>query len=540
MKLNNLTKLNQKNFFNIFSILLIGFILRLYYLFTKTGNIFQANLGGDSCYHFNVALNISQGIGPKTSFIFSYWFSHKSIPAVTDLYGPGYHYFLSLFLLIKDEFISLRISSIIVGMLSIVLAYLIGKKLKSKILGVISAIFICINFFHIENSTVVMRENFNLLLVQLFFINLFYLNQNKFLFASIGFIIGFTAITSGIWIVMLIILTLYVFINFQINNIKIYFNFFIVGIFFLITIFPWAKMTHDYFGKILFNYMSFYPYVDDWGLMMSERGLPDIKNFWLNLNFKDYLEKHFFWGISNLYKFSLVLFPTFMFPLFFTFIPIILIGTYKLKSNGYLLLSFTVLYFLALLFGSYGTKGILWSRHFMPFLATTSILMSYGLIVIYFRLKKIKILYQYLQFFINKKSFKFLVLIPILITIFGIHMKESFWERDSIHFYEFGKKIQKKTSLKDRIFYANTVPDGWCVTKREIVQDPAFYKKETSSRILEEAKRFDVDYLLIDVSQHIYQRGSNLNNAIKFYNKLKLKKILEDKVNGFYFYKILN
>ena len=133
MKLNNLTKLNQKNFFNIFSILLIGFILRLYYLFTKTGNIFQANLGGDSCYHFNVALNISQGIGPKTSFIFSYWFSHKSIPAVTDLYGPGYHYFLSLFLLIKDEFISLRISSIIVGMLSIVLAYLIGKKLKSKI-----------------------------------------------------------------------------------------------------------------------------------------------------------------------------------------------------------------------------------------------------------------------------------------------------------------------------------------------------------------------------------------------------------------------
>ena len=25
--------------------------------------------------------------------------------------------------------------------------------------------------------------------------------------------------------------------------------------------------------------------------------------------------------------------------------------------------------------------------------------------------------------------------------------------------------------------YANSVPDAWCVTKRQIVQDPVFYKK---------------------------------------------------------------
>ena len=105
MKLINYFKANQINFINILTILLIGFFLRLYYLFTKTGNIFQANLGGDSCYHYNVALNISQGIGPKTSFIFSYWFPHESIPAVTDLYGPGYHYFLSIFLLYSQFFL---------------------------------------------------------------------------------------------------------------------------------------------------------------------------------------------------------------------------------------------------------------------------------------------------------------------------------------------------------------------------------------------------------------------------------------------------
>ena len=62
----------------------------------------------------------------------------------------------------------------------------------------------------------------------------------------------------------------------------------------------------------------------------------------------------------------------------------------------------------------------------------------------------------------------------------------------------------------------------------------------TSSRILEEAKKFNVSYLFVDVSKHIYQRGDDINDAIKFYDKLELQKILDDKVNGFYFYKILN
>ena len=78
------------------------------------------------------------------------------------------------------------------------------------------------------------------------------------------------------------------------------------------------------------------------------------------------------------------------------------------------------------------------------------------------------------------------------------------------------------------------------VTKREIVQDPAFYKKKTSNRILDEVKKFDIDYLLIDVSEHIYQRGNDINSALKFYDTLKLKKVFDDSKNGFYFFKILN
>ena len=540
MKLKNLLKLNQKNFLNIFSVLLIGFFLRLYYLFAKTGNIFQANLGGDSCYHYNVALNIFQGIGPKTSFIFSYWFSHKGIPAVTDLYGPGYHYFLSLFFLIKDEFIFLRISSLLVGMCSILLAYFIGKKIHSTLLGYLSALVICFNFFHIENSAVVMRENFNLLLAQLFFLNLFYLNKNRLFYALIGFIIGYSAMTSGIWIILSIILAFYIVVNFEIKKIDIFLNILVASIFFLITIFPWAKISLDYFGKVLFSYTSYYPYISDWGLMMSERGLPNVTNFWSEIDIAQYLKTHFYWGINNLYKFCLMLFPTFAFPASFILIPLILIGSYQLKLNGYLLLLFTVLYFFALSFGSYGMKGILWPRHFMPFLATTSILMSFGFIFIYHKLIKFNIINKYLTLFTGYKFNKLVFLIPIIITLVGIELKDSFWERDSSQFYKFGNKIKEYTNINDVIMYANSVPDAWCVTKRKIVQDPAFYKKNTSNRILEEVRRFDVDYLLIDVSQHIYQRGNDISSAIKFYDKLKLKEIFTDRINGYYFYKILN
>jgi len=44
----------------------------------------------------------------------------------------------------------------------------------------------------------------------------------------------------------------------------------------------------------------------------------------------------------------------------------------------------------------------------------------------------------------------------------------------------------------------------------------------------------------VDVSDQIYQRGNDIDGAIKFYDKLKLKKIFSDQVNGYYFYKILN
>ena len=166
--------------------------------------------------------------------------------------------------------------------------------------------------------------------------------------------------------------------------------------------------------------------------------------------------------------------------------------------------------------------------------------MAYGFIFIYLKLIKLDFINKYINLFTGYKFYRLVFLVPIIITLAGIEIKYSFWERDSSHFYKFGKKIEKYTNNKDVIMYANSVPDAWCVTNRNIVQDPAFYKKDTSQRVLEEVNKFDINYLLIDVSQHIYQRGNDISSAIKFYDKLNIKEIFSDQINGYYFYKILN
>ena len=78
--------------------LVIGITLRIIYLLTKTGEVAKINLGGDPCHHFNIAYNISKLNGPKTDFIFSFWHRHEVLPALTDIYPPGFHLFAALFI----------------------------------------------------------------------------------------------------------------------------------------------------------------------------------------------------------------------------------------------------------------------------------------------------------------------------------------------------------------------------------------------------------------------------------------------------------
>jgi asparagine N-glycosylation enzyme membrane subunit Stt3 len=237
-----------------------------------------------------------------------------------------------------------------------------------------------------------------------------------------------------------------------------------------------------------------------------------------------------------------MVFPTFAFPLSFVTIPVIILGTYKLKFNGLVLLIFAVLYFLAISFASYAMQGQLWSRHFLVFLAPVSILLGYGLILIYDKVVKYQIFKNKLKFLLKYKIL--IYIISILITVAGIQVKASFWERESSYFYEFGKKIKNITNENDVIIYAYTMQDLWCATKRKSISDIAFFNPQTMNRINEEIKKYNATYLFIDTSNHIYQRPSvpdnNIDSIIElFYSSLKLKLILKDEINRYYFYKII-
>ena len=147
---------------NLVSVIFFGSLIRIHYLFYFSGNLNFPNLGGDPCHHYNSAFNFSKYFLPQNDFIFSYWFRHENFPALIDIYPPGFYFFLGFFMFIfGDSYFIARIFNFLIGILNIFLAYLIGLKIKSKNLGLLSALAVSINIFHIENSTVVMNVVFS-------------------------------------------------------------------------------------------------------------------------------------------------------------------------------------------------------------------------------------------------------------------------------------------------------------------------------------------------------------------------------------------
>ena len=97
------------------------------------------NLGGDPCHHYNIAYNIASGNGPVTNFIYAYWHHHPALPALSDIYPPGTHFFLALPMIIfaKSYFIA-RMSELAAGVTSVYFSYLIGKNIFNKKVGLIN------------------------------------------------------------------------------------------------------------------------------------------------------------------------------------------------------------------------------------------------------------------------------------------------------------------------------------------------------------------------------------------------------------------
>ncbi len=522
-------KLNLKQNY-LYIIIFLGLTLRLIYLFFKTGDYTKINLGGDPCHHYNIAYNISNFVGPKTDFIYSFWHRHQDLPAVTDVYLPGFHFFSSIFLFINDSFITTRFITIIIFLLNVLILYLICSELKRKDIGLLSIFLVSFNYFHIENSTVFTTVNFTALIIQLYFYLILLTIKNNNFYYLLGLITGYASITFGGWQILLIISLTNIFIFEKKKYLKNLFKFLILFIFIYLS---WGIYTNSYFGSPYYSNLKFYPFIDSWGDMMNSTKKPIISELISKLDYLEYIKNHFIWILEHLTKLSLFNFPTFIFFGSFLFMPLLIYGSFKLKSFGYYLAVFSILYLIGISIASNAMSGQLWSRHFMPVLPINSILISAALISI----SNIKIIENLI---IKKHVINIVIVIAFFITIFGIFYKSTFWERDSKPFYSFGKKVSSIVPENSKIMYGLTVQDLWCVSKRKIVMDPAFRQTKNPDRVKEETEFYNIDYLVIDLSNQIYKRDhESLSDVLDQYKSLNLSLIYKDINNPYYLFKII-
>ena len=302
---------------------------------------------------------------------------------------------------------------------------------------------------------------------------------------------------------------------------------------FLVTSINWILITKSYFGKFYYSNLDFYPYVSNWSRMMIDKGLPEIDNFWSNIDLQEYLSQHFYWLLNNLYKGSLILSPTFVFFLFFLLIPLSIYGSIKLKKKGFIFIFFLILYFLGLSFASYALNGNLWPRHYLPMLGNITLLLSVGLMPLLAFINN-----KYLNVS-NFKYFTVIFLISLFVTVIGIEKKTSYWEKNDKNFYEFGNKIKKVTNEDSVIMYTVAVPDVWCSTNRKVVHDVSRGAPIELGRIKSEITQYNITHIFVDLSSENYSFSKQkIKETLNNYKNIKLKKILEDRDNGYFFYQI--
>jgi len=142
---------------------------------------------------------------------------------------------------------------------------------------------------------------------------------------------------------------------------------------------------------------------------------------------------------------------------------------------------------------------------------------------------------------INFNKFAYLIFLgSFIITLAGIELKTSYWEADTKKFYEFGNKIKLNTEDNDVILYAVAPQDLWCATRRDVVHDIAFGGGKSRLRVSFEVEKYDVSHLFINLSGDNYSFSKKkLDKILSNYQNLDLKLVIQNKENGYFFYKIL-
>ena len=121
-----------------------------------------------------------------------------------------------------------------------------------------------------------------------------------------------------------------------------------------------------------------------------------------------------------------------------------------------------------------------------------------------------------------------------------VSSRMTFWQRNATPFYKFGEKVSSLVPVNSKIIYGLTVQDLWCVSKRQIIMDPVFRQSQDPKRFKQEVEFYNIDYLIIDLSNNIYKRDhESLDEVLEQYNSINLSLIYKDAKYPYYLFKIL-
>lgn len=240
---------------------------------------------GDNAHHFNIAHNIAGGRGPVTDFIFSYWFRHPRIPAMSDFYPPGYHCSVAAaFNVFGESIATARVVSLAWSLASIVAIYLFARALFGRGIGVLAAAVWGLNRVEITHSVAVMAESqFN----ALFFLGawmalLSYRSNRAWMWAITGLLAGAATLTKGLAYPLLFTAVILLAIGWYKSRWSVrraVVMLVLLGACYTVPQAYWAYQTKVYFGKPLFSHGYSVMICNDWSKSTYRTMPPTVSEY---------------------------------------------------------------------------------------------------------------------------------------------------------------------------------------------------------------------------------------------------------------------
>lgn len=530
-------------------VLIAGAIhLRSVHLSRLVGPPQSLNTGGDPAHHYSIARNIYRGVGPKTDFIFAYWFRHPTIPAMSDVYPPGFHYLLAAAFGVGGESpFTARMLSFACGILTLPVILLLCLELgASFFFGLFAALLVALNLVHVELSTVVMTsvaEGLVFSVALLALVHAFRVERRWWLAGAAS---GLATLTRGLGPALVVATFLLLVLKLvrdrrKLRRVGIAFGVYLL--FYFLPQLPWIFATWAYFGRPLYSNGNFYPLTLDWSEMMFTTPPPTLKSFLESGGFSARIPSY----ISFIKNFGITFwnsaFPPFssktiavIVKLFF-FIGILRSCAEAAKGRmAILLLSILGIFALMLLAAPGNGAGVVYPRYAVLFLCLLAAASAAGWAA----------LLQGRPRWLRNGVLLFAggTLIPSYF-IGASQLKnapESFWTRQDLGLKDVGDWLKRNTRPDERVMFGSRPQDLAYLSDRQVVVDPNWIGGPLDAAA-REVKFYGVAYLVFDPrgSRYLPERGeitADIIPPLSHYPGLEMTRLYRSPIENVYVFKV--